>query len=287
MKFSLVLPTYGEDKLEYLENFLEGLLVQTYSNFELIVVDQNETDAVAKLCKRYDSKINLSYLHSEVKGLSLCRNLGLRHASGEIIAFPDDDCLYPNDLLMQINKKFQETNFDLISVNCLEYNSKKKLTFISLNETKEFGIADIFKAVSSISVFFKGVKDHHRFDEQLGLGGEYFSSEEFDFTLSFLRDNKRAIYIDDIFVLHPDNEDIEKRTLLKKVKRNSIGHGAFLRKHFGLMPLAVISHVWIRPFAGIIVYFCTFKFTKMKVSYFSLISRTRGFFNYRRNEPVR
>jgi Glycosyltransferases, probably involved in cell wall biogenesis len=97
MKFSLIMATYGRSN--EIENFLISLKNQTYKNFELIVIDQNDDDKAYKIIKKFQNDINIIYLKVSFKGLSKARNYGLNYASGQIIAFPDDDCEYPNDFI--------------------------------------------------------------------------------------------------------------------------------------------------------------------------------------------
>jgi len=100
MKFSLVMTTLGRDK--DIINFIESLLKQTYTNYELIIVDQNSDDRVVKIFDQYKEKINIKYHHCAKRGISVGRNMGLKYVTGDIIGFPDDDCEYDSDTLIKI-----------------------------------------------------------------------------------------------------------------------------------------------------------------------------------------
>ena len=100
-KISLVLGTLG--RTEQLQFFLEKVSVQSYANFEIIIVDQNIDDRVDKLLIDYIPRLAITHLRAQ-PGLSKARNLGLKSCSGDIIAFPDDDCWYPPDLLASVVK---------------------------------------------------------------------------------------------------------------------------------------------------------------------------------------
>ena len=91
MKFSLILATLNRTgEVDYL---LKTLDRQTYRNFELIVVDQNADDRLVPLLAPYQANFPILHLQS-AKGLSRARNVALEHVSGDIVAFPDDDCAY-------------------------------------------------------------------------------------------------------------------------------------------------------------------------------------------------
>ena len=99
MKVSLVMPTINVTT--ELELFLKSLRTQTYKDFELIVVDQNEGNEAFEIVKDYEEEFKIKYAKSDEKGLSLNRNRGLVLMEGEIVGFPDDDCEYQPDTLKE------------------------------------------------------------------------------------------------------------------------------------------------------------------------------------------
>src|SRR5215218_759571 len=99
MRFSLVLATVG--RTDELRRFLAHLDTQTHREFELVVVDQNKDERLKPILEPYRGKFPILHLPSE-QGLSRARNVGIEHARGDVIGFPDDDCWYPPDLLAYI-----------------------------------------------------------------------------------------------------------------------------------------------------------------------------------------
>jgi len=79
-----------------------------YSNYEIIIVDDNSTDGTEELVKKYQNKIpSLRYIkNNKNKGLCYVRNLGIKHSKGEIIAFIDDDCYVDKDWLKELVKPY-------------------------------------------------------------------------------------------------------------------------------------------------------------------------------------
>src|SRR5215212_9261375 len=102
MHFSLVLATVG--RTEEVRRLLESLREQTYRNFEVIVVDQNPGDGLTYLLELYRDTLNIRHIRS-AKGISKARNVGLRYTTGDVVAFPDDDCWYAPDLLERVAAK--------------------------------------------------------------------------------------------------------------------------------------------------------------------------------------
>ena len=106
MKVSLIMPTINVTK--ELDLFLQSLVQQTYQDFELIVVDQNPDRRVLDIVMKYEDKIEIKYIRSSQKGLSLNRNKGLIAREGEIIGFPDDDCEYQPDTIEKVVSFFEK-----------------------------------------------------------------------------------------------------------------------------------------------------------------------------------
>ena len=87
---SVVMPVYN--KTEYLPDCMETLLSQTYSNLEILLVDDGSTDGTAQMCDDYAGKDpRVRALHKENGGVSDARNYGIAHASGEYITQVDPD----------------------------------------------------------------------------------------------------------------------------------------------------------------------------------------------------
>lgn len=93
---SIVVPVYNVEK--YLEDCVESLLVQTYKNNEIILVDDGSSDNSALICDEYEKKYNtIKVIHKTNGGLSDARNTGLKKALGKYICFIDsDDVVAPN-----------------------------------------------------------------------------------------------------------------------------------------------------------------------------------------------
>lgn len=97
-KISIVLPVYNVE--DYLDQCLQSILNQTYSQFELIIINDGSTDSGGVICEKYakeDSRIKL--INQENMGLSMARNNGLEVAIGEYIMFVDSDDSIHKDML--------------------------------------------------------------------------------------------------------------------------------------------------------------------------------------------
>lgn len=87
---SIIVPVYGTEA--YLPSCIESLCNQTYSNLQIILIDDQSPDQCPEICDEYAKKdARIMVIHQKNMGVSYARNVGLRHATGEYIMFVDSD----------------------------------------------------------------------------------------------------------------------------------------------------------------------------------------------------
>ncbi len=94
-QITVIVPVYKVE--QYLPRCIESILAQTFTDFELILVDDGSPDNCGKICDEYASKDSrVRVIHQENKGVSAARNLGIAEAEGKNVAFVDsDDAIHP------------------------------------------------------------------------------------------------------------------------------------------------------------------------------------------------
>lgn len=122
MKVSFIIPVYNVEK--YLPQCVDSILSQTYTDFEVILVDDGSPDNSGKLCDEYakkDSRVRV--IHKLNGGLSDARNAGLNASYGDYVIFVDsDDFWVKNDCLQQIMHIVeQNSECGFIGFNCSYY----------------------------------------------------------------------------------------------------------------------------------------------------------------------
>lgn len=109
---SVIITTYN--RVDKLEDAIESLLAQTYKNIQIIVADDGSTDDTKQLVSNYPT---VEYHYKENGGQASGRNLGFRHAKGELIATLDsDDVWYPN-FLEKCVQKLETDQLDFVFAN--------------------------------------------------------------------------------------------------------------------------------------------------------------------------
>ena len=134
---SIVVPVYNAEKT--IQRCIESVLNQTYSSFELILINDGSTDSSSKQCDYYsETDRRVRAFHQENKGVSEARNTGLAQVSGQYVFFLDsDDELYPGALEKYVELIRQyDADAVLGSLEVLFENDKKKIGF---KKTRSYG----------------------------------------------------------------------------------------------------------------------------------------------------
>ncbi|OGL81872.1 hypothetical protein A3H12_03745 [Candidatus Uhrbacteria bacterium RIFCSPLOWO2_12_FULL_47_9] len=124
-KISVIMPVYNGSR--YLCEAIESILKQTYSDFELIIVDDFSTDNTVDLIKEYQAKDKRVHLYKNAftKGIVGSLNTGLAHASGLYIARADaDDVNLPSRFMDQVNMLEQNPDIVLVGAGCRVFSEK-------------------------------------------------------------------------------------------------------------------------------------------------------------------
>lgn len=102
MKFSVVVPTFN--RAATLRQTLTALVTQDYADYEIIVVDDGSTDGTREMIAREFPQVR--YIYQTNRGPAAARNRGIAIATGDLIAFTDDDCVPPRDWLTRLADGF-------------------------------------------------------------------------------------------------------------------------------------------------------------------------------------
>tara|TARA_B110001454_G_scaffold187984_1_gene185666 strand:- start:41 stop:781 length:741 start_codon:yes stop_codon:yes gene_type:complete len=149
---SIIIPYFK--KKEFFEKTIHSVLNQTYSNFEIFIVydDENKDDLdFVKKISELDSRVNL-IINNQNLGAGQSRNIGIKHSNGEYIAFIDADDLWHQDkLLMQIefmqsnNYYISHTSYDIINEKEDKISSRKvkTLTYDQLIKSCDIGLSTV------------------------------------------------------------------------------------------------------------------------------------------------
>lgn len=122
---SIIVPIYKVEK--YIHRCIDSLLIQTYSNLEIILVDDGSPDSCGEICDWYalqDQRIKV--VHKENGGLSDARNMGISVAQGEYIGFVDSDDYVEPEMFEKLWKALKDNNtkLSMCSLICEDENGE-------------------------------------------------------------------------------------------------------------------------------------------------------------------
>lgn len=143
---SIIIPVYKVEK--YLEKCIESVLKQTYTNLQIILVDDGSPDNCGKICDEYakkDSRIEV--IHKVNGGLSDARNVGIIKAKGKYIGFVDSDDYIKEDMYEILLNLIIEYNADVSICNLYDVIDGKEYIRNKENGIQEYSRLDILKEV--------------------------------------------------------------------------------------------------------------------------------------------
>ena len=111
-KVSIIVPVYNVEK--YLERCVKSIVVQTYSNIEIILVDDGSPDNSGKMCdnlKKIDERIKV--IHKKNGGLSSARLAGFEESTGKYISFVDSDDYVEPDMIAELVQSIEKYNAEI------------------------------------------------------------------------------------------------------------------------------------------------------------------------------
>jgi len=231
-KFSLIVAT--KNRTTELARLIASLNSQSEADYELIVVDQNDDERLLPIVQLGANQKKMLHLRC-CPGVSRARNLGMEHARGEIIAFPDDDCWYPPALLKDVSGWFAANRaYEVLSVSSLDANGERSGNGWFQNSC-DLGLLNVYRTSIGYAYFLRsdGVARSVRFDEGIGPGAStaYLGGEDTDFILTAMKGGARGRFEARWHVGHP-RKDIRLANVSKdRVYIYGQGMGFVQRKH--------------------------------------------------------
>lgn len=242
IKFSLIIATIN--RAHILEKCLQNMKMQTYQNFETIIVDQSDNDEVQNLINRSVYSFEIKYIHIKEKGLSNARNIGIASASGDYFCLIDDDGLYEIDYLDEAVKAIRDKGSKSIISGAIWDNIENKffVDYSKLPLSKQLSVRQIIRNCPSAALILpiKVYSEIGPFDKLLGAGAFFGAAEETDYLLRAYEYGYKIFFYPKIRLNHPivDGEAYNVMTP-EKAKSYSRGIGALYKKHM------IINKKWI------------------------------------------
>ena len=122
-RVTVVIPTYNA--AAYLTDTLESVCGQTYTDFELLIVDDGSNDTTLALARQFESRLSLRIIEQQNSGPAAARNNGVRAARGELVAFIDsDDLMLPQRLAAQVAMFEADPALGLVHTDLMTFDER-------------------------------------------------------------------------------------------------------------------------------------------------------------------
>ena len=229
---SIIVPVYNSSL--FLKRCLSSIEMQTFKNFEVIIVDDGSTDGSAQIIDLYsEKKSQFHVFHNSNHGVSFSRNFGIEHSNGNLICFVDSDDYLDATFLEKMYKQIKNNDivfcrFDIVSANAIDRFFETKLIHLLKNPSNiELMIVEnyFYKDKNVIftdrvfgsccrSLFYKEIisKNNLCFKNDVKLG------EDLLFMMEYLKFVKHSGFVDEYLYHYQNNEN----SAVKKYASNYI-----------------------------------------------------------------
>jgi len=248
LSVTLIIPTLG--RTDEIEVLFASLAQQDIPALDCIVIDQNPDGRLDEIVARWQSTLSIRRIRA-APGASRARNIGLDHATGDVVAFPDDDCWYFPALLQNAVRWFEEhPQFQILTVGAKDSNGvasgnrwiQDRCEIRPINAFRTTFCSSIFtrRSVSSEAVRFDGAIGP-------GSGTRYGCGEETDYILNRLRCGERGFFDRTWHVGHPKRDMLSGQVDGRRADGYGRGMGHVMRKHsLGVLWASFVLYDYLR-----------------------------------------
>jgi glycosyltransferase involved in cell wall biosynthesis len=254
---SVIIPAYNAG--ECIGRAIESVLGQSYSDYEIVVVDDGSTDNTADIVRQYGDKVR--YVHQKNAGVAVARNAGIAVARGDWIAFLDaDDEWLPNKLKAQMDLLARNPELRWCASNRYQSDGRHRAVVVNVERVKKcLAGRDFFQnyfaaAVSRVcNIQTSSVVVRKRIFAQLGgFEPSRAQGEDFDMWIRIAHHFPKTGYVaEPLVVMHLDFANIEFTKRRVRSKRGTDAR-AIISRHIELAKeLGTLSE--FGPFASMLV----------------------------------
>lgn len=141
---SVIVPVFNVES--YIERCIQSLIAQSYVNIEIIIVDDGSTDNSGKICDMYGERdLRVKVIHKLNGGLADARNVGIREAAGEYIAFTDSDDWVAENYISELYKLLIQTDSDIAVCKFKRVSNEGEILLANSEEYQIYSNEDAIK----------------------------------------------------------------------------------------------------------------------------------------------
>lgn len=272
LRFDLVVATV--DRTDDLGSLLSSLDAQSHRAFRVVAVDQNDDDRVERLLAGH-AGLDVLRLRAP-RGLSRARNAALPSLTADVVAFPDDDCVYAPDLIARVAERFAaDPGLDGLAGRPVAADGRTAGRWPA--RAQRIRPETVFHTAISHTIFLRlsVVGRVGGFDERLGLGSgtPWSSGEEIDFLVRALYAGARIEYDPSLVVTHPVKAPLpDELVALGRRDGGSLGYVLAANRY----PAGTILRLLVRPLVAAVAFAVLLDGTRARFQLATLGGRLRG-----------
>lgn len=274
MNFSIIVPVYNRP--DELYELLESLSQQTYTKFEIIVVEDGSTNKSDKVVQRFENQLDIKYFFKQNEGPALTRNMGMERAEYDYFVFFDSDCIIPENYFENVYNYLKTNQIDAYGgADKAHKNFSNIQKAISYSMTSFFTTGGIRGGTKSMEKFrarsFNMGFSRQVYERTKGFANMRFG-EDVDLSLRIEEANFKTALIAPAFVYHKRRTNF--RQFFKQVFNSGIARINLFYRHpkslklvhllpaffvLGIFIIVLLSILYIEflvlPFAFILLIF--------------------------------
>ena len=218
-KYSIIIPVYNRP--DELDELLDSLTDQTYTHFEVIVVEDGSKVPGDHIVEKYIHELDISYCFKNNEGQGFARNYGYERAKGDYYIVFDSDCIIPPNYLEEVNKFL-----DLHPLDAYGGPDRAHPSFTPIQKAISYSMTSLF-TTGGIRGRLKGIGPYHPRSFNMGITPEVlrktsgyilpFKGEDIEFSIRIIKNGFKTGLIPEAFVYH---------------KRRTSWYGFFKQLHF-------------------------------------------------------
>jgi glycosyltransferase involved in cell wall biosynthesis len=224
----VIIPAYNQAK--YLEDALQSVFAQTFTHYEIVVVNDGSTDGTAAVAARYADRIR--YFFQENRGLAGARNTGIHQAQGELVALLDSDDIWLPDYLqtmVTLATAYPQTAVFFSAARCMDAAGQELRQIIGYQHTKPSALYNSmlrsnFIIPSTVTARKCVLREAGYFDQSLR------SCEDWELWLRLISAGHEFIGVPAVLARYR----IHGSSLSRNVAKMQSSYQAVVEKHFGL-----------------------------------------------------
>jgi glycosyltransferase involved in cell wall biosynthesis len=202
--YSIIIPVYNRP--EEIKELLESLTKQTYTNFEVVIVEDGSKDSAEQIVKSFENKLTIKYFFKENTGQGLSRNYAYERASGDYFIVFDSDCLIPLHYLQAVEDRLNKNYLDAFGGP-----DRADVSFTPVQKAISYSMTSLF-TTGGIRGNKKGVGVFHPRSFNMGISREVWQrtkgyiitrmGEDIEFSIRIMSYGFVVGLIEDAYVYH-------------------------------------------------------------------------------------